>query len=108
MVGPERGRGIEGHALGDVVVGGRVVVVGVVVDDGWRHRERRQGGDGDHGGGGHHGVEDERQAVGHVPVGGAGERRGVAWRSGGGGGREGRRCQRITLQWRLKLVASCD
>lgn len=80
MVGPERGRGVKGHALVDVVVGGGVVVV----DDRRRHRESRQSGDGNHGGGRHHGVEDERQAVGHVPVGGARERRGVACREGEG------------------------
>lgn len=83
MVGPERGRGVKGHALGDVVVGSGVVVV---VDDRRRHGECWQSGDGDHGGRGHHGVEDERQAVGHVPVGGARERRGVACRGEGKGG----------------------
>lgn len=80
MVGPERGRGIKGHALGDVVVGGGVVVV---VGHRWRHGECWESGDGDHGGGGHHGVEDERQAVCHVPVGGTREGWGVACRGKG-------------------------
>lgn len=86
MVGPERGRGVKGHALGDVVVGGGVVVV--VVDDRRRHGECGQSGNGDHGGGGHHGVEDERQAVGHVPVGGTRERRRVACRGQSDGRRQ--------------------
>lgn len=73
MVRPERGRGVKGHTFGDVVVGG------VVVDDRLRDGERGQSCDGDHGGGGHHGVEDERQAVGHVPVGGAGQSWSVTW-----------------------------
>lgn len=73
MVRPERGRGIKGHAFGDVVVGG------VVVDDRLRDGERGQSCYGDHGGGGHHGVEDERQAVGHVPVRGAGQSWSVTW-----------------------------
>lgn len=73
MVRPERGWGVKGHAFGDVVVGG------VVVDDRLRDGERGQSCYGDHGGGGHHGVEDERQAVGHVPVGGAGQSWSVTW-----------------------------
>lgn len=81
MVGPERGRGVEGHALGDVVVGGGGVMV--VVDNRRHYGECRQSGNGDHWGGGHHGVEDERQAVGHVPVRGARERRRVAWKGEG-------------------------
>lgn len=67
MVRPQRGRGVKGHTFGDVV-GGRVVV-----DDCLSERERRQSCYGHHGGGGHHGVEDERQAVGHVAVGSAGQ-----------------------------------
>lgn len=79
MVRPERGRGVKGHPFGDVVVGG------VVVDDRLRDGERGQSCYGDHGGSGHHGVEDERQAVGHVPVGGAGQSWSVTWGDGRGG-----------------------
>lgn len=67
MVRPQRRWGVKGHAFGDVVVSG------VVVDDCLRKRKRRQSCDGDHRGGGHHGIEDERQAVGHITVGSAGQ-----------------------------------
>lgn len=83
MVGPERRQRVEPHAFRDVVVGG------VVVDDRLRDGNGRQGCYGDHGRGWHHGVEDERQAVGHVAVGRAGQRGSVtcgAERGGGGRG----------------------
>lgn len=67
MVRPQRRWGVKGHAFGDVVVGG------VVVDDSLGERKCRESCYGDHGGGGHHGVEDERQAVGHISVGSAGQ-----------------------------------
>lgn len=73
VVGPEGGQRVEAHALGDVVV------AGVVLDDRLCDGDGGQRRDGDHRGGRHHGVEDERQAVGHVAVGRAGQRWGVTW-----------------------------
>jgi len=71
MVRPQRGRGIEGHAFGDVVVGG------VVVDDCLSERVCKRSCYGDHRGGGHHGVEDECETVSHVTIGSAGQSRSV-------------------------------
>ena len=65
------------HALVGVLRGGGVVVIDGRPGPG-RDGQSRYG---DHGGGGHHGAEDERQAVGHVPVGGARQRRGVTYNS---------------------------
>lgn len=67
MVRPQGRWGVKGHAFGDVVGGG------MVVDDSLSKRKGRQSCYGDHRGGGHHGVEDERQAVGHVTAGSAGQ-----------------------------------
>lgn len=67
MVRPQRGWGIKGHALGDVIGGW------VVVDDCLSERKCRYSCYGDHGGGGHHGVEDEGQAVGYITVWSAGQ-----------------------------------
>lgn len=82
MVGPERRQRVEPHAFRGVLVVG-----GVVVDDRLCDRNGGQGCYGDHRGGWHHGVEDERQAVGHVAVGRAGQRGGVTCGAEGAGER---------------------
>lgn len=89
MVGPEGRQRVQSHAFG------HAVVAGVVVDGRRWRRNGRQSCYGDHRGAWHHGVQDERQTVGHVAVGRAGQRRRVT-------------CGQISCLQTLKLKADAS